>query len=41
MIDLNMKPKPKPEKTEPEEIVMGVIAVVLWVVIVFGWMSAL
>ena len=41
MIDLNMKPKPVEKKTEPEEIAMGIIAVVLWIIIVFGWMSAL
>ena len=41
MIDLNMKPKPVEKKTEPEEIAMRIIAVVLWIVIVFGWMSAL
>ena len=41
MIDLNMKRKPEQKKTEPEEIAMGIIAVVLWTVIVLGWIGAL
>ena len=40
MIDLNMKPKQKREEIQPEEIAMGVVAVILWVVIVLGWMGA-
>lgn len=41
MIDLNYKPKPKKQKTEPEEIAVGIIAAVLWTVIVIGWIVAL
>ena len=41
MIDLNMKPKPVEKKTEPEEIAMTIVAVVLWTVIVLGWIGAL
>ena len=40
MIDLNRKATPKPEKAQPEDIVMGVIAVILWVVIMIGWIGA-
>ena len=40
MIDLNRKATPKPEKAEPDEIVMGAIAVSLWIVIVIGWIGA-
>lgn len=41
MIDLNMKPKAKPQKTEPEEIAMFIVAAVLWIVIVLGWIGAI
>lgn len=41
MIDLSYKPKPKQEKTQPEEIFCGVIAAVIWIVIVIGWVGAL
>ena len=40
MIDLNRKSTPKPEKTEPEDIVMVIIAVIIWAVIVIGWIRA-
>jgi len=31
MIDLNMKPKQKPETWEPEEIVCAILAIAIWV----------
>lgn len=40
MIDLSYKVQKKAEKAQPEDIVMGVIAVVLWIVIVIGWIGA-
>ena len=40
MIDLSYKPKKEPRQAEPEEVVMGAIAVILWIVIVIGWIGA-
>lgn len=40
MIDLNYKPKQKPQKMQPEEIAAGVIAAVIWVIIMIGWIGA-
>lgn len=40
MIDLNYKPKQKPQKAQPEEIAVGIIAAVIWIAIVIGWIGA-
>ena len=40
MTDLNYKAPKKAEKAQPEDIVMGIIAVSLWVIIVIGWIGA-
>lgn len=41
MIDLNRKPAPKTENTEPEGIAMILIAAALWIIIMIGWIGAL
>ena len=41
MIDLNLKPKPKRESIQPEEIVMGFIAAAIWLPIILGIVRAL
>lgn len=35
MIDLNLKPKQKPETYEPEEIAVAVIALLIWIPMAF------
>ena len=35
MIDLNSKPKQKPETYEPEEIAVAVIALLIWIPMAF------
>ena len=35
MTDLNYKPTPKPEKTQPEEIAMAVLAALIWLPMAF------
>ena len=35
MIDLNLKPKAKPETFEPEEIAVAVIALLIWLPLAF------
>lgn len=35
MIDLNLKHKQKPEKAEPEEIAIAVIALLIWLPMAF------
>ena len=41
MIDLNRKPEPKPEKVEPEDIVIVVLAAVVWILIGLCWCGVL
>ena len=41
MIDLNYKPKAQPKKAEPEEILCGIMAVAIWIGIIFGIMGGL
>lgn len=41
MIDLSYKPKPQPKKAEPEEIIIAVLATVIWVGITIGIMAGL
>ena len=41
MIDLNRTLKPQPKQAEPEEILCGILAVVLWTAIIFGIMGGL
>ena len=41
MIDLNYKPKAKPQKTEPEEIAIAVTAILLWIGIAAAFLAAL
>ena len=41
MIDLNYKPKKKPEKWQPEEIACAVLAIGIWVAMAIGFMGAL
>lgn len=41
MTDLNYKAPKKAEKAQPEEIAAGIIAAVLWIVIVIGWIGAI
>ena len=40
MIDLNRKATPKPDKAQPEEILCGILAVAIWVIIMVGWIGA-
>lgn len=40
MTDLNYKAPKKHEKAQPEDVAMGIIAAVLWVIIVIGWIGA-
>ena len=35
MIDLNLKPNPKPETWQPEEIAVAVLALVIWLPLAF------
>lgn len=41
MIDLNYKPKQKPETWEPEEIACAILAVVIWVTLTILFLRAL
>ena len=41
MIDLSYKPMRQPKRAEPEEILCGILAIVLWTVIIFGIMGGL
>lgn len=41
MIDLNYTPKRQPKQAEPEEIVCGILATVIWLAILFGIMGGL
>ena len=42
MIDLNYKPKEKqPEGWQPEEIAVAILAIAVWVGIIFGIMGGL
>ena len=40
MIDLSYHREPEPKDPEPEEIVMAILAIVMWVVIILGCMGA-
>ena len=35
MIDLNLKPKEKPETWQPEEIAMAILAGIIWIPLAF------
>ena len=39
MIDLSYKPRKQPKRTEPEEIICGIVAAALWIGIIFGIMA--
>ena len=41
MIDMNYTPKRQPKKAEPEEILCGILAVAIWIAIIFGIMGGL
>ena len=41
MIDLSCKPKPREQHAEPEEIVCGILATVIWLGILIGIMGGL
>ena len=41
MIDLSYTPKHQPKRTEPEEIAVAVLAIAVWVGIIFGIMGGL
>lgn len=41
MIDLNYKPKKQPKQTEPEEIIVAALAIMIWLGIILGIMGNL
>ena len=41
MIDLSYKRKTQPKKAEPEEIIVAVMATVIWIGIIIGIMAGL
>ena len=41
MIDLSYHRKERPKRTEPEEILCGILAIAIWTIIIFGIMAGL
>lgn len=41
MIDLNYKPKPKPQKTEPEEIAICIFGTLVFIANMIAFLAAL